>query len=213
MIKQFTTICLLLLASNIALAHPHNWISLKTEFILNDKNQLSEIKQHWEFDAIYSMITSANLKNAYDNEEMGLALMADQMQLNLERQNFFSNLIIDGKEVKLPVPNGSKLDLESKPPISVMTYHLNFRFKSPIDITDHKLVWSVFDPTYYIAMNHKSVEDIIISGGNSAECGKELVTPTPSAETQAYANSLDKSQRDSDGLGNQFSERAIIQCI
>jgi len=195
------------------MAHPHNWIALKTEFILNDQNQLSEIKQYWEFDAIYSMITSANLKNTYENEDIGLALMADSMQKNLSSYNYFSNLILNGENTLLPKPNGVKLEIESKPPISIMTLNLSFKFETPLEITDKKLVWSIFDPTYYIAMNHKSVDEIIISGGNKPECGKDLVIPTPTEETIAYAGSLDKSQRDTDGLGNQFAERAIIQCI
>lgn len=207
-------LCLgLVTPSSILFAHPHNWINVSTHFVLNGKSQLVEIKQSWEFDGIYSMITHANLKNAYDNEQVGLALMAEQMKKNLGGYDYFSNLLIDGEKIGIPKADHANLIMESRPPISVMTLDLDLKFKKPIDIVGKKLTWSVFDPSYYIAMNHKGVEGISITNAGGAECGKELVIPTPTAETIAYADSLDKSQRATDGLGNEFAERVFVTCI
>ena len=207
-------LCLGLAApSSIVFAHPHNWINVSTQFVLNDKSQLVEIKQSWEFDGIYSMITHANLKNAYEDEKIGLVLMAEQMKKNLSGYDYFSNLLVDGEKVDIPKADHANLTMESRPPISVMTLDLDLKLKKPVDIVGKKLTWSVFDPTYYISMNHKDVEDISIAGTGGAECGKELVIPTPTAETIAYAGSLDKSQRKTDGLGNEFAERVIVTCI
>ena len=217
MLKKYVCTMLFVLGlsvpGTILLAHPHNWINVSTHFVLNNENQLIEIKQSWEFDGIYSMITHANLKNAYEDEKVGLVLMAEQMKKNLGGYDYFSNLIIDGEKIDIPKADHANLIMESRPPISVMTLDLDLKFKTPIDIVGKELIWSVFDPTYYISMNHKTVEDISITNAGSAECGKELSIPTPTAETIAYAGSLDKSQRETDGLGNEFAERVIISCI
>ncbi|KZY66329.1 MULTISPECIES: DUF1007 family protein [unclassified Oleiphilus] len=212
-IRAFVFALLSSLSSTVALAHPHNWISIKTQFLVDADNRLIEIQQSWEFDAIYSMITSASLKNAYDDETVGLKLMAEDMRKNLARHNYFSNLIVDGNNIDIPRANQASLRIEPQPPVSFMTLDFTIRFENPINLDGKKVVWSVYDPTYYIAMNHKSVDDISIVGGLNLECGKDLVIPNPTEETIAYANSLDQSRRDTDGLGDQFAERAVIQCI
>ena len=203
----------LTLPGTVLLAHPHNWISVSTHFVLNDKNQLAEIKQFWEFDGIYSMITAANLKNSFENEQVGLVMMADQMKSNLAAYSYFSNLLIDGEKIQIPKADHANLVMESRPPISVMTLELDLKLDTPLDLAGKELTWSVFDPTYYISMSHKSVDDVSITSGAGIECGKELVIPQPTEETIAYAGSLDKSQRDTDGLGNEFAERVIVKCI
>lgn len=199
--------------ASLLVAHPHNWINVSTHFVLDDQNRLAMIKQSWEFDGIYSMITAAELKNSFENEQVGLTLMADQMKKNLAGYDYFSNLLIDGEKVAIPKADHAHLTMESRPPISVMTLDLDLKFNKPIELVGKQVTWSVFDPTYYIAMNHKDVDDITISSSSSVECGKELVIPQVTEETIAYANSLDKSQRDTDGLGNQFAERVIVKCI
>ena len=55
-------------SSHIA-AHPHSWINLKTDFILDDQGRLSGITQHWEFDAYYSMMTYADIMNEHGDEQ------------------------------------------------------------------------------------------------------------------------------------------------
>ena len=200
-------------APQVLQAHPHNWINVKTQLLLNADNKLIEIQQSWEFDAIYSMITSASIKNTYEDESEGLALMAETMRKNLSSHSYFSNLIVDGKSLLIPTASLATLKIEQQDPISIMTLDFTLRFENPIDVKDKKVIWSVYDPTYYIAMNHKDVSDVNIIGGQDIECGKDLVIPKPTEETVAYASSLDKSNRDTDGLGDQFAERAILQCI
>lgn len=205
---------LIMLVSAFSLsAHPHNWINVSSHFIVNNQHELTEIKQSWEFDEFYSMITYADLKNEHTNEQIGLALMADQMRNNLAAYSYFSHLLVEGKQIQIPKADHALLTIESHPPVTIMTLTLEFKFKKPIPITGKEITWSVFDPTYYIAMNHQSVNDIIIEKSEGLECGKELVLPTPTAETIAYAGSLDKSQRETDGLGSEFAERVVVTCI
>lgn len=159
------------------------------------------------------MLTLAHVKNTHESEQIGLVLMAEQMSENLSGYDYFSNLIIDGNRIDIPIAEHANLPVESHPPISVMTLDLELKFQQPLDIVGKKVTWSVFDPTYYIAMNHKSVGDISITNTGNAECGKELFIPTALAETIAYADSLDKSQRNTDGLGNKFAERVYVTCL
>ena len=58
----------LMIPGKLLIAHPHNWINVSTHFVLDDQNRLVMIKQSWEFDGIYSMITAADLKNSFEND-------------------------------------------------------------------------------------------------------------------------------------------------
>jgi ABC-type uncharacterized transport system substrate-binding protein len=62
-------------------------------------------------------------------------------------------------------------------------------------------------------MNHLVLENIEVIGGGAIECSKRLTIPEPSEELLFYAQSLDKTQRDTDGLGANFAETVTIECI
>jgi len=216
MLKRLLTLTIFFLLSCIsarALAHPHNWISLGSQFLLNTDNQLIEIKQTWEFDTFYSVITSADIMNTYGDMETGLKPTADAMADNLKPYHYFSKLTINGKDVALPAASEANLTASGKDMDTVLTLELTFRFATPVVLTNQDVIWSVYDPTFYIAMTHPSIEAVTIVGGTSIECGQELKIPSPSDEMIDYAASLDQTQRDTEGLGDLFAEEVVIQCI
>jgi ABC-type uncharacterized transport system substrate-binding protein len=61
-------------------------------------------------------------------------------------------------------------------------------------------------------MNHATENNIEIIGGNGTECAKTLELPEPPNYLLDYAQSLDRSQKDTDDLGADFAETAFINC-
>ena len=206
--------CLLatgLYAQSVA-AHPHYWIDLKTDMILDEQGRLAAIRQHWAFDLFFSMMTVADVVNEHGDKQVGLKKMGSQMISNLAKQQYFSVLTIDGTEVVLPRPSQFQLTENTQPEQPILELDMRFDMTSPLVIKDKDLVWSVFDPTYYIAMNYSKAENIAIQGGKGAQCKLDLDAPNPSSELTEYAQSLDRTQKDTDGLGIQFAEKIRINC-
>ncbi len=109
--------CLLatgLYAQSVA-AHPHYWIDLKTDMILDEQGRLAAIRQHWAFDLFFSMMTVADVVNEHGDKQVGLKKMGSQMISNLAKQQYFSVLTIDGTEVVLPRPSQFQLTENTQP--------------------------------------------------------------------------------------------------
>ena len=75
------TMCLViggLYAQSVA-AHPHYWISLKADMILDEQGRLSKIRQQWAFDVYFSMMTVKDVVNEHGDKQTGLRKIADQI--------------------------------------------------------------------------------------------------------------------------------------
>lgn len=192
-------------------AHPHNWIDLQSSFILNNEGQLVQIKQRWEFDVYYSMITYEDVINEHGSEEKGLREAANRMVQNLASYSYFSSLKLGGVSTNLNTPSAYKLVTVKKDDQIALILEMVFDIEPGAVIENKELQWQVYDPTYYIAMNHREKNNIQIIGSESV-CAIQLDIPNPSDDLIEYALSLDRNQKNTDGLGIYFAEKATINC-
>lgn len=195
-----------------ASAHPHNWITLSTEFKLDEKNQLIGIKQHWEFDIYYSTIRLEEINTNYSQQQNGLDAIAKEMALNLAAFDFFSELTIDEQQIKLPSPDDASLAIINAEAQDLLRLTMAFSLKKPIAFNNKALSWRVFDPTYYIDMKHNSKTNITISQPNSSACNSQLESAEPTIEMIQYAMNLDRTQKGIQDLGSYFAEQVTISC-
>lgn len=204
--------CSMLLGASVVHAHPHNWIVLNSSFVLDDDARLVQVKQRWEFDAYFSTITLADVLNEHGSEEIGLSKAASDIIKNLAGFNYFSKLSVDGAETPLVKPVNYAFITKKKEGQIILELEMTFDLENALHIQNKSLAWQVYDPTYFIAMNHATENNIEIIGGNGTECAKTLELPEPPNYLVDYAQSLDRSQKDADDLGADFAETAFINC-
>lgn len=161
----------------------------------------------------YSLMTHADLLNEFGDEEKGLLETAKRMVGNLKDFNYFSKLKFNGSTIDLGTPDQYQLNIRQQDGELVLELEMTFDIDANTSIEDKTLAWQVYDPTYYIAMNHETAANIEIVGGNATECTKSLEFAEPTDEQIEYAASLDRTQRDTAGLGEIFAETALIRCI
>jgi len=211
--RIFSTLLTITLYSTVVQCHPHSWVTLKSDFILNNQSDLTEIRQRWRFDHFYSSITIAEIKNEFgDRNKKGFHIRAKQITKNLKQYNFFSRLIINDNNKKLPKPKNAYLNILEEDGLQILELEMHFEFSVPIKIENKKVSWSVYDPTYYISMLYEDLTEFVVIGGNATECSKELFIPEPSEETINYARSLDQGQKGTAGLGDSFAEQILLNC-
>lgn len=195
-----------------ASAHPHNWIELKTTFVLDSQFRLSEIKQIWKFDIFYSMITLADIMSEYKDEQTGLDAAARAMITDLEEYNYFSFLKVKNTSIPLSEPYSFRLYKASDDPSANLEMEIKFALSPAVSIDNVQTEWQTFDPTYYIAMLHPDTQSIEITGNQNINCSVTIEDPNPSEEIINYALSLDQTQRQTNGLGKHFAEKVRINC-
>lgn len=202
-----------LFCSSHLTAHPHSWINLKTEFTLDDQGQLSGITQHWEFDVYYSMMTYADMMNDYGDEQTGLLKLGQGMVNSLKDYAYFSNLELNGRLIQLGTPYDQTLHLTYPKGQQTLTLTMHFKLSEAQAIDNKTLSFRVFDPSYYIDMRHYTASQIIFHTKNATECSSTVTLPEPPDELVEYAASLDKTQKNTTGLGDKFAETVSIFCL
>ncbi|MEY3122966.1 MAG: hypothetical protein RI993_1791 [Pseudomonadota bacterium] len=194
-------------------AHPHNWVIARSEFKLNDQGQLISIDQVWRFDFFYSAILVAELANDWQQPlPKALELEARRMVTNLKSYGYFSVLSIGERSMALPAPDRYRLQVVKDGDQEFLELSMHFQLNPYLLLTSNELIWSVFDPTYYIAYSHENVSNIEIQHSAGWQCSKQIKLPDVTEELIAYAFSLDRTRRDTEGLGQAFAEKIVIRC-
>lgn len=212
--KALIWILLLTTVSTQLLAHPHTWINLQSTFVLNEKSELIEIKQQWQFDEYYSAMFIADMLIDYGpDRDLAFKLAGENMIDSLLDYRYFSTLLVDKKDIAIGQPSEYSLfsvDIEGT---EILTMTMKFDVLSKPNIKTSDIAWSVYDPTYYVAMEHNALTNLAIENGKSSGCNINLDIPQPSQETITYASSLDKTQTETQGLGILFAETIGFGCI
>ena len=200
---------LMLACAPAAFAHPHSFITLKTEIIEKD-GLMTGLRMRWLMDEITSADLLYDAGNARPGSEIWKKLAAEVMA-NVIGQHYFTEVWHDGKKVTfLPVPPDYGMSREGHQ--AVLTFTLPFAKPQPL--AGQRFTFSTFDPSYYVDMSYEATTDVALPAGLTGRCSLSMHTPTPGADTQAFALSLDKEDAPPEDmkLGKQFAQKVELQC-
>ena len=191
------------------LAHPHSFISLKTE-VVADNGLLTGFNMRWTMDEITSADLLYDAGNAKPGDEVWKKLAAEVMA-NVLGQHYFSELWHNGQRVKFDNrPDGYGLEREGHQAVLTFTLPL----AKPQPLAGQTLTLSTFDPTYYVDMYYDKDADFTLPTAMKTSCTAKVMTPKPNEKMLSYAQSLDKADAPPEDmeLGNYFAQKVTLQC-
>lgn len=198
-----------LLAAREALAHPHSFISLKTD-IISEAGQITALKMRWKMDEITSADLLYDAGDAAPGSPVWKKLAAEVMA-NVIGQHYFTVFWHNGKKVKFAAtPLAYGLAREGHQAVLTFTLPL----AHPQKASGARYTFATFDPTYYVSMSYDAPGDVTLNDELRERCKVAVKTPQPDAAVQDFALSLDKSDappEDMD-LGKQFAQEVTLQC-
>lgn len=121
----------LLFSPQAASAHPHGWLEVKADFVLEDQ-KITEIKTEWEVDELNSLI------NLEDKEKIQVFFFE-----TMKKKNFFSVIKINGTASNAYTIEDFRTSVRDDLIILNFSIQLNER------VDADKLVVSFYDPRYY----------------------------------------------------------------
>ena len=189
-------------------AHPHGWIDIRTEILVDDAGRIEALRQAWLFDELYSAFMLDDFAQAGLEREQGLAELLRQDVEALAPFDYFTRVEVAGEPQQFePVrayANG------------VAQGRIWFRFElplaEPVDPTGRDLRYAVFDPTYFIELLHHGERPVVLPAALEERCAVELIAPDPPAEIVSLAAMLDRTEEGGDGLGAHFAEWVELRC-
>ena len=157
-------IVLSLAFTSLARAHPHVWVTMKTEVLYAADGTVTGLRHAWSFDDMFSAFATQGLdskeKGKFTREE--LAPLAKVNVESLKEYDYFTYATADGKQVELggPLP-GYWLDYKD----AVLTLHVTLPFKEPVKAKELKV--EVYDPTIFVDFSFGKDKPVKLVGGPS----------------------------------------------
>jgi ABC-type uncharacterized transport system substrate-binding protein len=213
MIRFFASVfaALVLLIGADAQAHPHVWVTMKSEVVYRPDGAATGVRHAWTFDDMFSTFATQGLeskeKGKFTREEL-----APLAQVNVESLKDFDYFTVARQ-------NGKKADL--KPPVDyyleftggLLTLHFTLPLASPAKA--QSLDVEMADPTWFVDFSFAEKDPASLSGA-PADCKLSVMRPgeggapaKPQAQPgEAFFNNLGPSSN----YGAKFANRISVKC-
>jgi len=192
-----------------ALAHPHVWVTMKSEVIYAPDGSVTGIRHAWSFDDMFSTYALQGIEHkksgAYSREE--LAPLAETNVTSLKEFNYFNYARVDGKKRKdaFEDPVDYWLDYTD----SVLTLHFTLPLKAPVRA--HDLEIDVYDPEYFIDFGFDEKDPVKLVNAPT-QCTLDLVRPTDAAPSIQRLNKSFQASEANAGIGSHFANKILMKC-
>ncbi len=208
--RVIVAVALCCCAAPAARAHPHVWVTMKSELLYAADGSVTGIRHAWTFDDMFSVFATEGLdskrRGVFTREE--LAPLAEVNVTSLKEYGFFTYAKAAGKKAPFNEPVDYYLDFDPKR--TVLTLHFTLSFKAPVKA--RQLNVDIYDATYFVDFAFAEKDPVTLAGA-PASCKLSVVQPqdaTLQAQRlpEAFFNSLDSSR----GWGTQFANRIMVKC-
>ncbi|GGI24496.1 DUF1007 family protein [Bradyrhizobium guangdongense] len=197
----------MMLASGVARAHPHVWITATSELLYAEDGSITGVRHAWTFDDMFSAYAVQGLENktkgAYTREE--LVPLAQTNVESLKEYAYFTFAKADGKKERFQEPVDYFLDYKD----SVLTLHFTLPLKNPVK--PKQLVLEVFDRSFFIDFQMAKDNPVKLVGAPSA-CQMKLDRPSDGTATAQKLNEQTFTDGPNANFGMMFANKITVDC-
>jgi ABC-type uncharacterized transport system substrate-binding protein len=192
-----------------ARAHPHVWVTMKSELVYAPDGTITGVRHAWSFDDMFSAFATQGLeakeKGKFTREE--LAPLAKVNVESLKEFDYFTFATADGNKAPLtdPLPE-YWLDYTNE----VLTLHFTLPFKTPVKAKELKL--DIYDPTIFVDFSFDKKTPVHLVG---APAGCKLDIALPREMTFAEGKKLSEIPADQPNTfmtGAEFANKILVHC-
>ena len=204
---------LLLLAGGIALgtapaeAHPHVWITDKSEVVYAPDGSITGVRHAWTFDEMFTTYALQGLatktKGVYTREE--LAPLAQTNVESLKEFNFFTFAKADGKKERFQEPVDYFLEYKH----AELTLHFTLPLKTPVK--PRELALEVFDPAFFIDFKFADKNPVKLVGA-PATCQMKFQRPNDGTANAQKLGEQNFLSGENSNFGMMFANKITVEC-
>jgi ABC-type uncharacterized transport system substrate-binding protein len=193
-----------------ALAHPHVWVTMRTELLYAPDGSITGVRHHWAFDDMFSAFATQGLatkeKGKFTREE--LAPLAKVNVESLKEYDYFTYATADGKKTPLtdPLPD-YWLDFND----SILTLNFTLPFKTPVKAKELKI--EVYDRTIFVDFEWAKTDPVKVDNFPHG-CKADVVLPREMsyAEGKALSNIPADQTNTTMAWGAMFADKILVHC-
>lgn len=194
-----------------ASAHPHVWVTVKSEILYDGSGHVTGIRHRWTFDEFYSAFASQGLDTNGDGkfDRKELSGLAEENVGSLKEFDYFTFVKAGGKDIEIAKPKDYFLEHED----GVLVLHFTLPLSSPMDARKVAPSLAIYDPTYFVAFSFAKKDPIRLASTAPKGCSvalkrRENKTVETASLTESFFNQLDANS----GFGSRFAQTISINC-
>jgi ABC-type uncharacterized transport system substrate-binding protein len=197
-------------AATPARAHPHVWITVKSQIAFTPDGKVAAVIHDWVFDEMYSSFATQGLAAPGELvKREQFAPLAKENAGSLAEIGYFTTLKIGGKAVDF----GSVTDYwMQERPDHLVEFHVTLPLKTPTPVTKF-LTLRVADPEYFIDFEFDEKDPVKLDSAPSG-CSASVARPKPleADDKQKLTESFFTNLSPGTNFGFKMASAAIIAC-
>lgn len=202
----------LIAAAGEVAAHPHVWVTMRSELVYAPDGSVTGVRHAWTFDDMFSVFATqgieAKKKGHFTRAE--LAPLAQVNVTSLKEYDFFTYAEANGQKLAFNEPPVGYY-LEYDPKDTVLTLHFTLPLKMPVKAKE--LVIEIFDREFFVDFSFAEKEPAKLVGA-PAQC--KLAVGKPQEMGTALSEQLSKlgpDQRDPTlTIGAEYANKLTVNC-
>jgi ABC-type uncharacterized transport system substrate-binding protein len=205
----FLAACLCSITAAAARAHPHVWVTMKSDLMYAADGLVTGVRHAWTFDDMYSAFATTGLehKTAGKFTRTELASLAEVNVSSLAEYGYFTRASAAGKKASFAKPVDYWLDYAN----GVLTLHFTLPLKAPV--AARNLVLEIYDPTWFVEFSFAEKDPVAMVDA-PAGCRLKVQKPAGLSGVQGqqlgedFFNSLSATSN----WAAQFANKVLVQC-
>jgi ABC-type uncharacterized transport system substrate-binding protein len=211
MTRSFFSACTAFLFAALigpAAAHPHVWVTIRSEVLYTSDGKMTGIRHAWTFDDMFSTYAVQGIPQAKAGEfsRAELASLADVNVTSLKEFDYFTYARASGRKLGFGDPVDYWLDYAN----SALTLHFTLPLKTPI--AAHAMQIEIYDPTIFVDFRFAK-ENAVSLVGAPTQCHLVVDLPhEPTPADQLRLGQLDDNPLGAGTLGESFANKILVKC-
>jgi ABC-type uncharacterized transport system substrate-binding protein len=198
--------CLVAISAGQAAAHPHVWVTMKSQVVYAPDGAVSELRHTWTFDQMFSTFATqgikSNQKGAFTREE--LQPLADVQISSLKDFAYFTFARINGETVQLSEPTDYWLDFNEG--ALSLTFSLALKDGKP---TPHRLEVDIHDPSTFVDLTFGKDNPVTLVGA-PASCKGAFARPNENLQDLRFGDPYFESTPSE--YGSRILNKIRVRC-
>ena len=208
LLKVFALALLFLpLALSAARAHPHVYVTMKSEVVYDAEGRMTGIRHHWTFDDMFSSYATQGLeskqKGVFTREE--LQPLAEVNITSMKEYDYFTEGKMNGNKIEFGAPTDYFLELKDQ----LLTLHFTLPLKTPLQTKTVDL--EIYDPLYFVAFEFDEKEPIKLKDA-PANCKLNTVKLGDSGQAKSLSEAVFARPDPNNPFGAQFANKIAVKC-